>query len=505
MTNYQGNILVVDDTPENLQLLVGMLKEKGYKVRPVPSGDLALSGAQFLPPDLILLDIMMPEMDGYEVCSKLKADERTKGIPVIFISALSDVLDKVKAFSVGGVDYITKPFQEEEVLARVEIHLAKQHLQKSLQSKNEELAKTNEKLENTLQQLQNKNEELAKTNEELENALKQLKVTQEELIEKEKIAALGQLVAGIAHEINTPLGAIRSSAGNISDSLNPTLKQLPALFQSLSPEQARDFFALLQRSLQTELTLSTKEERQFKRALIRQLKAEEIEKSEFFADALVDMGIYNEIELFLPLLKRPDSSHLLNLAYNLSVVQKSTTTINTATDRASKIVFALKTYARYEPSGEMIPANLSQGIESVLTLYHNQLKKRVEVKRNYAELPPVLCYPDELYQVWANLIHNALQAMNYRGTLTIDAIQQDQQVHISITDTGSGIPEEIKPKIFEPFFTTKLPGEGSGMGLDIVKKIVDKHQGKIQFDSIPGQTTFTVFLPIQPCRVGTTK
>src|SRR5919199_652924 len=159
MSNYQANILVVDDAPANLRLLVGILQERGYEVRPVPNGKLALFAAQGRLPDLILLDIMMPEMDGYEVCSKLKADERTKDIPVIFVSALSDVLDKVKAFGVGGVDYITKPFQEEEVLARVSTHLTNQHLQKSLQSKNEELANTNEKLGNILQQFQDKNEE----------------------------------------------------------------------------------------------------------------------------------------------------------------------------------------------------------------------------------------------------------------------------------------------------------------------------------------------------------
>ena len=496
MNHQQGNILVVDDTPDNLRLLVGMLQGRGYEVRPVLNGKLALSGAQGFLPDLILLDIMMPEMDGYEVCSRLKADERTKDIPVIFISALSDVLDKVKAFGVGGVDYITKPFQEEEVLARVETHLTLQRLQKSLQSKNQELANTNKELENTLQQLQDKNEKLEKT-------LQQLKATQEELIEKEKMAALGQLIAGIAHEINTPLGAIRSSAGNISYSLNQTLEKLPVLFQSLSPEQTQDFLALLQRSLQAELTLSTKEERQVKRALSRQLEAEEIENVDALANTLVDMGIYNEIEPFLPLLKRPDSSQILGIAYNLSGVQKGTATINTATDRASKVVFALKTYARYDQSGEMMSANLTEGIDTVLTLYQNQFKKGVEVKRNYAELPPVLCYPDELNQVWRNLIHNALQAMDYRGTLTIDAIQQDQQIHISITDTGSGIPEEIKPKIFKPFFTTKPPGEGSGMGLDIVKKIMEKNHGKIEFESSTGQTTFTVSLPIQPCRVST--
>ncbi|HBL09947.1 MAG TPA: hybrid sensor histidine kinase/response regulator, partial [Cyanobacteria bacterium UBA11162] len=300
----------------------------------------------------------------------------------------------------------------------------------------------------------------------------------------------------IAHEINTPLGAIRSSAVNIADSLNKTLEQLPALFQSLSPEQAQNFLALLERSLQTELTLSTKEERRVKKSLTRQLEAEEIENIDDLADSLVDMGIYDEIEPFFPLFKSPDSSRILEIAYNLSGIQKGTATINTATERASKVVFALKTYARYDQSGEMILANVIEGIDTVLTLYHNQFKMGVEVKRNYAELPPVLCYPDELNQVWTNLIHNALQAMDYRGTLTIDVKQQDDQVYISITDTGSGIPEEIKPKIFEPFFTTKPPGEGSGMGLDIVKKIVDKHQGKIEFDSIRGQTKFTVSLPI---------
>lgn len=114
------NVLVVDDTPANLQLLANMLKERGYKTRPVPSGILALQAAQSDPPDVILLDINMPEMNGYEVCERLKADEQLKEIPVIFISALNEILDKVRAFSVGGVDYITKPFQIDEVQAERE-------------------------------------------------------------------------------------------------------------------------------------------------------------------------------------------------------------------------------------------------------------------------------------------------------------------------------------------------------------------------------------------------
>src|SRR5688500_18511513 len=129
-----ASILVVDDTPANLHVLSGMLKDRGYKVRPAPSGKLALQAAQRDPPDLILLDINMPEMNGYEVCAHLKADDALKGIPIIFISALTEPLDKVKAFSTGGVDYLTKPFQMEELHARVETHLKLRRLHIALEA-----------------------------------------------------------------------------------------------------------------------------------------------------------------------------------------------------------------------------------------------------------------------------------------------------------------------------------------------------------------------------------
>ena len=145
-----ANILVVDDTPANLQVLAGMLKDRGYKVRPVPSGKLALLAAERDPPDLILLDINMPEMNGYEVCEYLKADTKLKGIPVIFISALTEQLDKVKAFAIGGVDYLTKPFQMEELHARVETHLKLRRLQLELEEANARLAKINERMSRDL-------------------------------------------------------------------------------------------------------------------------------------------------------------------------------------------------------------------------------------------------------------------------------------------------------------------------------------------------------------------
>jgi len=139
-TNQKGaDILVVDDTPANLELLSEMLKSNGYKVRPVTSGSQALQAAKSVPPDLILLDIKMPEMNGYEVCKQLRADEALAGIPVIFLSALADMEDKVRGLRGGGNDYITKPFQAEEVLARIEVHLKLRRQQKELKTENHRL------------------------------------------------------------------------------------------------------------------------------------------------------------------------------------------------------------------------------------------------------------------------------------------------------------------------------------------------------------------------------
>ena len=151
------SILIVDDTPANLELLAEVLRERGFEPRPVPSGKLALAAAQANPPDLILLDIRMPEMDGFEVCERLKADEKTRDIPVIFITALNEVADKVKAFSMGAVDYVTKPFQAKEIEARMRTHLGIRSLQRQLLAQNEilerlvaertnELARANEQL-----------------------------------------------------------------------------------------------------------------------------------------------------------------------------------------------------------------------------------------------------------------------------------------------------------------------------------------------------------------------
>jgi signal transduction histidine kinase len=467
----QGSILIVDDNPANLRLLIDILGREGYQVRPVPSGKLAIAAARGLPPDVILLDIMMPDLDGYQVCAELKADPNTQEIPVIFISAINEVIDKVKAFQVGAIDYITKPFQIEEVLARVETHLKVRKLQKNLAQQTLHLTET----------------------------IQELELARDQLVQSEKMAALGQLIAGIAHEINTPMGAIRSSVENLADFFDTHLVSLPTFFQSIPPEHQESFIGLIENYTRTPPTYSTREKRQFKRNLIGELEAIGIKSADTLADTLVDLGIHDREALapFLPLVTSDMAEKIIDIAYRITTLQTSTRTIKVATEKATKIVFALRNYSRYETTAKMTQSHLIEGIETVLTLYHNQLKRGVEVIREYRSNPTIDCYADELNQVWTNLISNALHAMGNRGILRITVEESDRSVQVSITDHGQGIPQEISQRIFDPFFTTKDKGEGTGLGLNIVRKIVEKHQGTIAVSSVSDRTTFTISLPIQ--------
>jgi signal transduction histidine kinase len=279
--------------------------------------------------------------------------------------------------------------------------------------------------------------------------------------------------------------------------LDQTLTVMPTLFQSFSALECEEFLLILTKALKSDArSLSAKEQRQKRRSLVLQL-GDEIEDAESIADTLVDMGIYDEVENIMDLLKKPAGRDVLELAYKLSELKKGTQTINTATERASKVVFALKSYAHQDNSGRKVSTQIIRGIENILTLYQSQIKHGIELIKNYADdVPMIDCYPDELNQVWTNLIHNSLQAMDHKGTLTISVAQQDNDLKISIQDSGRGIPAENMPKIFDAFFTTKLAGEGSGLGLHIIKKIVDKHAGRIEVESQPGCTIFSVFLPL---------
>ncbi|MBP7562225.1 MAG: GHKL domain-containing protein [Candidatus Cloacimonetes bacterium] len=331
---------------------------------------------------------------------------------------------------------------------------------------------------------------------ELTEALENLKQTQNHLIQSEKMAALGQLIAGVAHEVNTPLGAIRSSVGNILQNFTETLSSLPEFFCSISDDEKIFLHGLINKSLNYNHHLSAKEERQYKRTISAILDEHEVNHSREVADTLVDMGIFEEIEACVPFLKRENGFDILQKAYKLSSIQRSANNINIATDKASKVVFALKNYARYDHTGEMTMSDITEGIETVLTLYQNQMKHGIELIKEFEPVPQLMCYPDELNQVWTNIIHNAIQAMDNKGILAIKLRSDENFIRICITDSGKGIPESIKDRIFEPFFTSKPKGEGSGLGLDIVKKIIEKHNGMIKVESKPGKTTFCISLPI---------
>lgn len=332
--------------------------------------------------------------------------------------------------------------------------------------------------------------------------LERLQRTQKRLVESEKMAALGKLIANVAHEINTPVGAIRASATNITTALHEALRALPDVNQALSPDLQALFWEFVMRALRDKQALSSAEERQRRRVLRQQLEAHQLADADVLADTLVDMGIYDEITPLLPLFRHRQQAALVKVAYNLAIQQHQSHNILTAVNRAAKVVFALRTYANINSAGPKSGINISGSINAVLALYKNHLKPGIDVKKTYGELLPIHGCPEELAQVWTNLIYNAIQAMGGKGVLEISASlsrnsEQADAVLVRMIDSGPGIPEKIQPHIFEPFFTTKPAGEGSGLGLDICQKIVEKHEGTITFESRPGRTAFQVRLPVR--------
>ena len=377
--------------------------------------------------------------------------------------------------------------QEEEMRQNIE----------ELEATQEEMRRVESELRASEYQLKQLNENLEsivdERTRELRTTLNNLESTQAQLIQSEKMASLGQLIAGVAHEINTPIGAIKASATNMSDTLPIIIKQLPVF--RFDEENQILLSRILEDVLLNDHVLTSKEERMKRKQLMSQLEGLGVSDAEEISRKLVEVGIIERIEKYLPLFDSEKSHAILDIVYSLGQLKVNLDNINIAAEKTKKIVFALKNYSHVQNKEAAVMTNIKDSIEIILTLYHNQIKYGVELTRNYDDVPEIPTYPDELGQVWTNLIHNALQAMNYNGKMQIDILNEPEFVVVKITDSGPGIPAEIQSKVFDAFFTTKAPGEGSGLGLDICKKIVLKHNGKIDFQSVLGKTTFSVSLP----------
>lgn len=328
-------------------------------------------------------------------------------------------------------------------------------------------------------------------------ALKDLGQTQAQLVQSEKMAALGQLVAGVAHEINTPIGAVKASGANIVQALQRILGELPQVLTLMGPSDSLLFQRLIEAARAHTVVLSSREEREQVRLARQALEAAALAADQTRAAQVVHLQIQDQLAVFRPLLTHPESGQILAAALHLVSLARNVDHINSAVERVSKIVFALKSYSRVEHSEAPVLTDLRANLETVLTIYSGQFKRGVDLHREYEDIPPVLCWPDELGQVWTNLIHNAVQAMAYQGRLTVRIAREGDQAVVSFADTGPGIAADVLPRIFEPFFTTKPIGEGSGLGLDIVRKIVEKHGGRIEVQSEVGQgSRFQVLLPL---------
>ena len=344
-------------------------------------------------------------------------------------------------------------------------------------------------------------EQVEKRTTELYNTLEDLKKIQQQIIQSEKLAAVGQLVTGIAHEINTPLGAINSSVGNLKNMLSALMEDIIIDIQSWKADEISILKEIINIIEQAKPILSTREERAMKKQLICEVEKLQLENEDTIVDYLSDIGIY-EITNISKYLNHQNILEILNTLRKTVSIKNSINTIDISVTRSARVVQALKSFTHFDNSGNMAEANILDGIETTLTLYHNRIKHGIEVEKDYEEIPLIECNRDDLNQVWTNLIGNALYAMDYKGKLTIKCSCKDEFVTVVIEDSGKGIPDEIKEKIFEPFFTTKDLGEGSGIGLDLTKKIVAKHNGEIWFESVPGCTKFFVQLPIKQKKKG---
>lgn len=335
---------------------------------------------------------------------------------------------------------------------------------------------------------------LKEKNEQLEQTLKQVVNLQNDVIKQEKMATLGLLITGIAHEINTPLGAIKASNDNIVDSIsNGLINQITQLDINDLTTSIELYFL----NKKGNKIFSTREERAFIKQIEEQLKNENFNFSNtyFYARKIYELGFENLDICLKKYLEHKNSADIFTFASNLLKIIKSTETITIAVDKATKVVKALNNFSHGNISNEITDFNLKDNIESVLTILWNKIKHGSKVTNHISEGVTIKGNQEELSQVWTNIINNALQASNNKCNIEIEYLFENSNHIISIQNDGPEIPKDIIDKIFDEFFTTKKRGEGTGLGLNIVKKIIEKHNGNIKCTSNSDVTKFIISIP----------
>ena len=335
----------------------------------------------------------------------------------------------------------------------------------------------------------------------IEKTLIDLKESQEKLIRSEKMAALGQLVDGIAHEMNTPLGAIRASAENIIISMTESSELNSSLIRTLSDNEVELLKSILIENITYNLTI--KEIRSLKKSLSKEISDRGIENPDEIIEFLVYLG-FTQIPIKYDILwNSSNRKGILNYIENEIGILKKSNIITTSVSKTAKIVSALKSFTADTTFLNKRKANVIDGIESVLIIYANYLKKGIHLTKNFSDIPEIECFPEKLIQIWTHLLSNAIQATSGEGNISITVKLEKSfnnsspdNILVVFEDNGNGIPIEIQDKIFEPFFTTKKSGEGAGLGLHICKQIVAQHNGNISVLSEVGKTIFTVILPV---------
>ena len=336
--------------------------------------------------------------------------------------------------------------------------------------------------------------ELAKTNQELNQAMDSLRKVQDELVNSAQLAVLGRLVASIAHEINTPLGAIVSSNSTMAIGLEGLDREILPPYNSLS-EQGRALFGILLKSAKERVFPNDQpDDRQTRKRFAALLAAKGVTDPESMADTLVECGFRSTDSELETLLTIPDHAQAIELAGQVAAILFASTIVQVASEKVTNFVAALKTYSRSSHHDETVSVDIPRSLETVLVLFQHEIKLGIEIVRDFQPVPSARCLSG-IQQVWTNLISNAFHAMGHHGLLTIRVFEHDGSIVVEIEDNGIGIQPVVQSRVFSPFFTTKKPGEGTGLGLDIARRIVLESGGSINFKSQPGQTVFTVTLP----------